>query len=150
MSGQKSKRLFRKPGLLLALQVSHRAHWYQSRGRIAVLRQILHLATRQQIFFVRVTVGTKGRGGTHQLRQSCVITCSIFPLASFRECGLHPLSAFAGALQETPGWLAPSGACLLRLRGQGEEQGWWGCISPTVGLALLREAQVQVDWFKRC
>ncbi|XP_064003695.1 fatty-acid amide hydrolase 1-like isoform X2 [Pogoniulus pusillus] len=39
--------------------------------------------------------------------------------ASFREHGLHPLFAFAGTLQENPGWLTPSGACFLCLCGQG-------------------------------
>ena len=106
----------------------------------------MHLATEWQMFFGWITAGTKGRGGgAHQLTQRCVIACSTFPLASFCEHGLHPLSVFAGALQETPGWLPPSGPCLLCLCGQGEQQQWWGSVSPTVGLAFLGEAQNKVQ-----
>ena len=96
-----------------------------------------------QIFFGWVTAGTKGRGGAHQLRWRCVIACSTFPVASFCEHDLHPLSAFAGALQETPRWLPPSRARLLCLRGQGEEQGRQGSVSPMVGLALFGRSPAQ-------
>lgn len=108
-----------------------------------VLRQILDLATKWQIFFGWVTVGANRRGGAHQLRQRCVIACLTFPVASFREHDLHPLSAFAGALQETPGWLPPSGTRLLCLRGQGEEQGQRGSLSCTVGLAFFGRRPAQ-------
>lgn len=140
-------------GLLLAPQVSFHAPQHWGRSRTAVLGQILHLITKQQTLLGWDTVGT--RGGGRKRQQQCVIPCSSFRLASLGEHGVHPLSVSAGALQETPGWLPPSRARLLRLPGQGEERGQQGRVLPNVGLLLLGEAQRKVQmliraWFRHC